>query len=131
VHAGYYTQRYFPTITFGGMVPPARTGEAVEALRAEIGEMLAADYYDAGGIELAKDRLRRNRLYTEETSSDLAIESIPFWWIQGNGLDYYETYLDSLAQVETGDITDFLDRWVRDRPSAVFVMAPGAETGGV
>jgi zinc protease len=131
VHASYFTQRYFPTISFGGMAPAGRIEEAKDALLREIEEMLSPDYYDPEGIELAKDRLRRHRLYTEESSRDLAIESIPFWWVQGGGLDYYETYLDSLALVETADIVDFLDRWVAGKPRAVFLMTPDAGTEGM
>ncbi len=131
IHASYYTQRYFPTITFGGMVPPERTGEALEALRTEIAELLSLSYYDPDGIELAKDRLRRHRLLSEETSRDLALDSLPFWWVQGNGLDYYETYLDRLAAVDSEDITAFLDEWIASKPCVVFVMAPMDETEGI
>jgi len=125
IGASYFTQRYFPVITLGGIVPPDRTDEALAALRAEIDDMLSAGYYDTEGVELAKDRLRRHRLYSEEASSDLAIDSVPFWWVQGGGLEYYETYLDSLAAVGTDDIVRFLDTWVAGKPSAAFVMRPG------
>lgn len=124
VGGSYYTQRYYPSISFSGMFPPDQTEEAVAALRAEIEKLDQIDFYDDEGIALAKDELRRHRLFAEESARDLALNSLAFWWVQGNGLDYYSTYLDSLAGVETEDITEFVNAYISGRPSATFIMRP-------
>ena len=82
------------------------------------------DYYDEEGIELAKEELRRHRILAEETSRDVAVESMPFWWVVAGSLDYYATYQDSLEVVEPDDINEFLETWIVDKPHAAFVLMP-------
>jgi len=127
VHGSYYTQRFSPSITFGGMIVDGRTDEALEMLRDEIEQLMNPDYYDDEGLHLAMDELRRHRILAEETSRDVAIESLPFWWVVAGDLDYYTTYQDSIDIVEKEDIMLFLDKWLLDSPSAVFIMAPTGE----
>jgi zinc protease len=132
IYGSYYTQRFGPSITFAGMLPPGSVEEGLQLLLEEIEQLQDPDYYDAGGIQLAKDELYRHRILAEETSYDVAVESIPFWWVVAGNLEYYDTYLDSLGAVDRQDIDMFLDTWVRDRPRAVFVMMPleGEEVSG-
>ena len=124
VYGSYYTQRFAPSITFGGMVPGERAEEALEMLLVEIDQLQDPGYYDEEGIQLAKDELYRHRILAEETSYDVAVESIPFWWVVAGDLDYYSTYLDSLQAVEMSDITEYIDEWITDRPRAAFLMMP-------
>ncbi len=124
VSGSYYTQRFTPTISFGGMVPPDRAREALDLLRQEISKLQDMDYYDAEGLQLAKQELYRHRTMAEESSRDVATESLPFWWVVAGNLDYYSTYNDSLQAVTVDDIDGFLGRWIRNRPSAAFVMMP-------
>ena len=81
VYGSYYTQRFSPSITFAGMVPPDRAEEALDLLLEEIQQLQSPDYYDEEGIELAKEELYRHRILAEETSRDVAVESMPFWWV--------------------------------------------------
>lgn len=127
VSGSYYTQRFTPMITFGGPVPPDRAEEALEALTEEIGQLREPGYYDPEGLELAREQLYRHRILSEETSYDVAVESIPFWWVVAGDLDYYTTYIDSLRAVGMEDITTFTDRWIRGKPCAAFVMMPARE----
>lgn len=124
IYGSYYTQRFTPTITFAGMVPPERAEEALELLLEEIDQLQQPNYYRPEGIQLARDELYRHRIMAEETSRDVAVESLPFWWVVAGDLDYYSTYLDSLQSVDTDDVADYIDRWIKDRPRAVFVMMP-------
>ncbi|MBD3279010.1 MAG: hypothetical protein GF388_11980 [Candidatus Aegiribacteria sp.] len=129
IYGSYYTQRYSPTISFGGTVPPELVEEARELLLQEIEQLQEPDYYDAQGIQLAMDELYRNRILKEETSRDVAVESLPFWWVVAGDLNYYETYQDNLNDVQPEDIHHFLQKWIAHRPRAVFVMRPFDEGG--
>ncbi len=124
VYGSYYTQRFSPTITFAGMVPPDRAEEALDLLLEEIRQLQSPDYYDEEGILLAKEDLHRHRILAEETSRDVAVESMPFWWVVAGSLDYYATYQDSLDVVEMEDISEFLETWIVNKPRAVFVLMP-------
>jgi len=124
IFGSYYTQRYSPSISFGGNVADGMEEEALMLLLEEIGQLQSSDYYDPEGIELAKEELRRSRILSEETSRDVAVESFPFWWSATGSLDYYTTYLDSIQAVGMEDVEDFIGEWLEGRPSAVFVMAP-------
>jgi len=130
ISGSYYTQRFSPSITFGGMVPPERAQEALSLLLEEIQQLQSPEYYDDEGIELAKEELRRNRIMAEETSRDVAVESMPFWWVVAGSLDYYATYQDSLEVVDREDINQFLETWIAGKPRAAFVLMPlgGEET---
>lgn len=127
IYGSYYTQRFSPAITFGGTVIDGMTEEALTMLREEIEQLQSPDYYDGEGLDLAMDELRRHRILAEETSRDVAIESLPFWWVVAGDLDYYSTYQDSIDAVERDDIVRFLETWLTGRPSAAFIMAPASE----
>jgi len=124
IYGSYYTQRFSPSITFAGMVPPDRAEEALDLLLEEIQQLQSPDYYDEEGIELAKEDLYRHRILAEETSRDVAVESMPFWWVVAGSLDYYVTYQDSLDTVEPEDISEFLETWIVNKPRAAFVLMP-------
>lgn len=126
VFGSYYTQRFSPSISFGGTVADGRADEALEMLLEEIEQLGSPEYYDEDGLVLAREELRRNRILGEETSRDVAVESFPFWWAATGSLDYYATYLDSIDAVNSEDIMLFLDEWLSDRPRVAFVMAPSA-----
>ncbi|MCK5784940.1 MAG: insulinase family protein [Candidatus Sabulitectum sp.] len=127
VYASYYSQRFEPAITFGGTIAPELVDEGLEMMRVEVQRMFEDGYFVDSGIEMASEQLRRHRLFNEESSRDMATETFPFWWVEGGGLDYYNNYPDSLAAVTAGDISLYLDRWVKDQPSAVFIITPEGE----
>ncbi len=127
VYASYHSQRFEPVIAFGGTIDPSRIHEGLALLRLEMDDMFREDYFTPGGIGTSVEQLRRARLFSRESSRDMATETIPFWWVQGGGLDYYLEYPDSLAAVTPEDVQAFLAHWVRDRPSAVFLVTPEGE----
>jgi len=124
VYGGFHTQRFSPMVTFGGMVSPDRIGEGLALLEAEIHAMGFPEYYDAEGIAMAAELLRRERLLSRESSRDLAIQTLPFWWVQGNGMEYFLSYEDSVTAMELSDITDFVDAYITRRPRALFLVTP-------
>lgn len=124
VYGTYFSQRFAPQITFAGYVAPDRMDEAVELLKTEIERLQDPSYYDLEGFEIAREHLRRHRLLSEETSSDLAIESLAFWWVVGGGVNYYETYHDSLAAVTIEDVSAFIQKYIAGKPSATFIVMP-------
>ena len=124
VYASYYSQRFEPTVTFGGTIDPEMLHEGLSLLRSEIDDMFREDYFVEEGIDTAVEQLRRHRLFQQESSRDMATETLPFWWVEGGGLDYYLEYPEHLAAVTLDDVETFLDQWVKDRPSAVFLVSP-------
>jgi zinc protease len=123
-HGSYYTQRFAPTITFGGPLPPDRVEEGLDLLLEEIDQLTSGGYYTLGGLELARESLRRERLLSEESLRSLVIGSIPFWWAVWGDLSYYETYVDSVMKVERDDVMAFIESYIVSRPRAIFVMTP-------
>jgi len=128
VYGSYYTQRFSPAVTFGGTIAPERLEEGLELLSEEIEAMTAPGYFDEEGLAMARELLRRDRRLSRESSRDLAIESLPFWWVQGNGLEYYQTYEDSIETAGHARVMDFVERYVTGAPRAVFLVTP---EGGV
>ncbi len=127
VHASYYSQRFEPTVTFGGTIDPRMLEEGLSLLQHEIDDMFRQDYFSEEGIDAAVEQLRRHRLFQQESSRDMATETLPFWWVEGGGLDYYLDYPEHLAAVTPDDVEAFLDQWVKDRPAAVFLVSPEGE----
>jgi zinc protease len=125
--ASYYTQRYGPTVSFGGSVEPGRESEAVELLRSEIEALCRADYYSEDGLETARRMMRRERLLKAEVARDIAVETLAFWWVVAGGMDYFRGYLDNIAQVDREDVMSLLDGYVIEKPSATFILGSGRE----
>ncbi|HRW77145.1 MAG TPA: hypothetical protein P5207_00625, partial [Candidatus Sabulitectum sp.] len=98
-----------------------------EMLRMEIEDMFRDGYFTDEGIDTAVEQLRRHRLFQQESSRDMATETLPFWWVQGGGMDYYLEYPENLEAITVADVETFLDRWVDGRPSAVFLVSPEGE----
>lgn len=128
VSAGYYTQRFAPTVTLSGAPRPGRTDEALAALRGEIDRMCTGRTFTREEVSAASAILARRRLLSRTTAYDVAVETLAFWWVTCGGLDYYDGYPDSISAVTPGDVEEFLDRYVEGRPSATFVVDDS--TGG-
>lgn len=128
VYGSYHTQRFSPSITLGGTLPPDMVQEGLRLLTEELEAMTSPDYFDEEGLSMARELLRRERMLSRESSRDLAVESLPFWWVQGDGLEYYESYEDSIAVTGLPQVTDFVRRYVTGRPRAVFLVTPEGGT---
>ncbi len=124
VYGGYVTRRFSPMITFDGVIEPELMEEGLDLLNREIEAMTRDDYFDPEGVEMAATRLRRERLLAGESSRDLAVASLPFWWVQGNGIEYYLTYEEGIAGVGPGMIGDFVEEYIAGKPRAVFLVTP-------
>jgi len=122
VSGSYYTQRYGPSVSFGGPVEPGREEEAVQLLRAEIDSLCSPEYYPADGLETARRIMRRERLLKGEVARDIAVETLAFWWVVAGDIDYFRGYLDRVSEVGREDVVDFLSRYVCESPSATFVL---------
>jgi len=129
IYGSYYTQRFAPTITFGGMILPEDAEAGLEVLHDEIEELQEMSYYEEDGIAMAKAEFYRHRLLAEETAYDVAVESLPFWWVVAGNLDYYTTYQENIEAVELDEIEAFLQTWITDRPHVNFIMIPLEEGG--
>ncbi|MFO7626301.1 MAG: pitrilysin family protein [Candidatus Fermentibacteraceae bacterium] len=124
VYGSYYTQRFSPAVTFGGTIAPERLEEGLELMNAEIEAMTVPGYFDEEGLAMARELLSRDRRLSRESSRELAIETLPFWWVQGNGLEYYQTYEDSIAVTGHARVVEFVERYVTGAPRAVFLVTP-------
>lgn len=129
IYGSYYTQRFAPTITFGGMISPGDAEYGLELLQEEIEQLQDVSYYDEDGIEMAKAEFHRHRLLAEETAYDVAVKSLPFWWVVAGDLNYYNTYQENIDGVEVDEIEDFLLTWITNKPHVNFIMIP-LEAGG-
>jgi len=125
ISGSYYTQRYGPTVSFGGPVEAGREGEAVQLLRDEIDSLCSPDYYPSDGLETARRIMRRERLLRAEVARDVAVETLAFWWVVAGGVDYFRGYLNNISEVDREDVMEFLDRYVCGSPSATFVLGRG------
>lgn len=127
ISGSYYTQRFSPRITFSGMISPDDAELGMELLHEEIEQLQDISYYDEEGIEMAKAEFQRHRLLAEETAYDVAVKSLPFWWVVAGNLDYYCSYQENIEAVELNEIDCFLQTWITDMPHVTFIMIPFEE----
>ena len=118
-------------ITFGGMIEPGLMDEGLALLNREIEAMAREGYFDPEGVQMAATRLRRERLLARESSRDLAVETLPFWWVQGDGIEYYLNYEEGISRVEPGRIEEFVGEYISGKPRRFPVTPKGIEVTSV
>jgi len=117
---GYYTQRHTGEFTFWGMCDPAKLETAKEAVFGELKKMVEQDdYFSEEDLILAKRSIEIDWIYSHERPSMFAQE-VDFWWAVC-GLDYYATYLDSIACVDVEDIKGVVAKYILDAPCVIGV----------
>jgi zinc protease len=61
-----------------------------------------------------------NEIYDREKSSQYA-HTVSFWWAS-SGLDYYATYVDKLRKVTREDITQYVRKYIKNKPRIVSAL---------
>jgi zinc protease len=73
-----------------------------------------ADYLTDDQLQTAKESLIRNQIRASEKPSGLASQ-LTFWWAS-TSLNYYTDYIDNLQKVTRQDITNYINRYIKDKP---------------
>jgi zinc protease len=79
-----------------------------------VGHFSDGDYLTDDQLQTAKESLIRNQIRASEKPSGLASQ-LTFWWAS-TSLNYYTDYIDNLQKVTRQDITNYINRYIKDKP---------------
>lgn len=123
---GYYTQRNVGPVTVVLNCAPGKTAAAVKALRAELRQLAAPDYFTDEELANAKTTLAANDLFDREKSTEYA-HTIAFWWATA-GTPYLLGQQQAIRGTTRGDITRYVQRYLLGQPYVALVLGPADET---
>jgi zinc protease len=122
IQPSYFSQKNVGPISVVMFAPAPRTKDAIAALKSEIANWNAQDYFTDDELATAKRSIEGDRIYEQESGTDYATRSVPFWWAS-HSLDYYTHYIDNVKRVSRADIQRFLDRWIKNKNYVLGVAA--------
>lgn len=113
----YYTQRTTGPISASVKVENGKVKKAVKQLVKEIYRLSSDNYFTDAELNNAKTILAVDDIYAREKTSGFA-HTLTFWWATA-GLDYYDSYIPSLADVTREQIREYVNRYLIDQPYVV------------
>ncbi|MBL7852665.1 MAG: insulinase family protein [Cyclobacteriaceae bacterium] len=103
------------------MVPnPAKVKEAMAEFDKQIAQWGQDDYFTDEQLETAKVQLAIEDARGREKTSTF-VHSVTFWWASAS-IDYYTNYVDNLKKVTRQDIKDYVNRYIKDKPSITGIL---------
>ena len=117
---GYFTQKNVGPISITVVTTPDKLPEAVNAIYEEIAKFDDPDYITDEQIESSKMLLEVSELYSREKTSSFT-HVLSFWWCSA-GIDYYTNYIKNLRKVTREDITDYIHRYIHQKPYILGVL---------
>ena len=120
VIVNYYTLNNVGPITVSGQTSPERLRPALQALDAELREVLKPGYFTAEEMDAAKAQRAVSSAFEREKASAFA-HTIGFWW-SVSGLEYYMKYVDEMARQTPAQLQDYARKYIIDRPHVVGVL---------
>jgi len=120
VQLGYLTQRNVGPITISAQARVDKFRAALKAINEEIAKFDSPDYFTDQELEYAKTLLDVTEMYDREKPSQYA-HTVSFWWAS-SGLDYYTTYVDNVRKVTRADITQYVRKYLKNKPRIVSAM---------
>jgi zinc protease len=110
----YGTNRYVGPIQIVVVPNPAKMKECYTEVMNQVKHFSDADYLTDDQLQTAKESLIRNQIRASEKPSGLASQ-LTFWWAS-TSLNYYTDYIDNLQKVTRQDITNYINRYIKDKP---------------
>ena len=110
----YGTNRYVGPITITVVPNPAKMKECYAEVMKQVAQFSQPDYLTDDQLKNAKESLIRNQIRSNEKPSALPSQ-LTFWWAS-TSIDYYTDYVDNLQKVTKQDITNYVNRYIKDKP---------------
>ena len=110
----YGTNRYVGPITVTVVPNPAKMKECYEEVMKQVAQFNQPDYLTDDQLQNAKESLIRNQIRSNEKPSALPSQ-LTFWWAS-TSIDYYTDYVNNLQKVTKQDITNYVNRYIKDKP---------------
>lgn len=116
----YQTCRHVGPIGIFLVPNPTKVKEAMAELDKQIAGWASDDYFTDEQIETAKTQLAISDARSREKTSTF-VHSVTFWWASAS-IDYYTNYVDNLKKVTRQDIKDYVNRYIKDKPSVTGIL---------
>ena len=110
----YTTNRYVGPIQIFVVPNPAKMKECYTEVMNQVAHFSDPDYLTDDQLQTAKESLIRNQIRATEKPSGLASQ-LTIWWAS-TSLNYYTDYIDNLQKVTRQDITNYINRYIKDKP---------------
>lgn len=122
VSLAYETLDHVGPIRLFARTTPGMLRSALAQLSAELARLADPSYFGEEDLAAAKKGLRVSSAITRESVPSAAYSLAALWSI--GGLDFYRTYERGLQNVTSGQVLEYLERYMIDRPKVIAVLAP-------
>ena len=116
----YQTCKYVGPIGLFLVPNPAKVKEAMAELDKQIAQWTSDDYFTDEQLETAKVQLAISDARSREKTSAY-VHTVTFWWASAS-IDYYVNYVENLKKVNRQDIKDYVNRYIKDKPSVTGIL---------
>jgi zinc protease len=110
----YGTNRYVGPIQIFVVPNPGKIKECYQEVMNQVSHFSDPDYITDEQLQIAKENLIRDQIRTNEKPSALSGQ-LTFWWAS-TSLDYYTDYFSNLQKVTKQDITNYVNKYIKDKP---------------
>ncbi|QQR95270.1 MAG: insulinase family protein [Bacteroidota bacterium] len=117
---GYQTCRYTGPIQLFMVPNPMKMKSFYGKLMEQVNRFDAPDYFTDEHLETAKNKLIMGYIYNKEKTSAY-VHTVTFWWASAS-IDYYTTYNDMIKKVTRKDIADYVDKYIKGKPSVTGLL---------
>ena len=124
VSVSYETQQNVGPIELYARTTPEKLEAAGAALKKEIRQFPAPDYFSDVDVTIAKKRQQVLTAFQLESATSLAHPVATLWSIAG--LDYYMDYVDNVRKQTPEDVRRFVQTYLANKPMTVTVLASPA-----
>lgn len=114
VQVNYLTQQNVGPITVIALTSPDKARAAIKAIHKELADFTKPDYYTNEQLEIAKNTMEAEDLYTREKPSEYA-HTLSFWWAS-TGVDYFRGYHQNLRAVTREEINRYIRTYIHNKP---------------
>lgn len=127
VVVNYYTLNNVGPITISGQANPDKLRAALQALDAELREVVKPGYFNVEELNAAKAQRAVSSAFGRERSSEFS-HTIGFWW-SVSGLEYYMKYVDEMARQTPAQLQDYARKYIIDKPHVTGVLLSAEARG--
>ena len=110
----YSTNRHVGPIQILVVPNPAKMKECYTEVMNQVKHFTDPDYLTDEQLQNAKESLIRNQIRSNEKPSGLPSQ-LTFWWAS-TSIDYFTDYVNNLQRVTKQDITNYVNRYIKDKP---------------
>ncbi len=113
VSLNYQTAKFTGPIQLIAVPNPAKVKECLDAVKQQIAQFDAADYFTDEQIATAKRQLEIDRTREQEATSSY-VHTVSFWWCSAT-LDYYANYLENIKKLTREDLQNYARKYIKGK----------------